>query len=160
MKTVLVAYYSGTGNTKQMAELIAEGVRIAGHDAEVRSIVTIKGEKDLTGYDGYIFGCPTYHLDMPEPFKDFLYMARMADLEGKVGGAFDCRTHPSSGEGSAAALIFDMMESKYKMKMTNLGPFDLKPTWFETTGGTVENQEGFRACHDYGKAVGEMLEGT
>jgi multimeric flavodoxin WrbA len=143
-----------------MAELIAEGVRIAGHDAEVMSISTIKDKNGLIGYDGYIFGCPTYHLDMPEPFKDFLSMAQTAVLEGRVGGAFDCRTHPSSSEGSAAGLIFDMMESKFKMRMPNLGPFDLKPDWIEATGGTVESSEKVHAGHDYGKAVGEMLGGT
>ena len=157
MKRVLVAYHSSTGTTKQMAELIAEGVRIAGHEADVRSVLDIKNKDVLTGYDGFIFGCPTYHLDMPEPFKQFLSLAQTAPLAGKVGGAFDCRTHPSSGEGSAAGLIFDIMESGCNMRMTNLGPFDLKPDWLEAKGETVDSFEGFRACHDYGRAVGEML---
>ena len=65
MKRVLVAYHSSTGTTKQMAELIAEGVRIAGHEADVRSVLDIKNKDVLTGYDGFIFGCPTYHLDIP-----------------------------------------------------------------------------------------------
>jgi flavodoxin len=160
MKKVLVAYYSSTGRTKQMAELIAEGVRIAGHEAEAVNISQLKEKNDLIGYDGYIFGCPTYHLDMPESFKEFLSMAEAAGLEGKVGGAFDCRTHPSSAEGSAAGLIFDMMESKFQMRMTNLGPFDLKPDWLEAKGETVESSEGSHACHVYGKAVGEMLAET
>jgi flavodoxin len=157
MRKVLVAYYSSTGTTKQMAELIGEGVRIAGHEADVVNVAEIGDKNRLLGYDGYIFGCPTYHLDMPEPFKDFLSLAQTAPLEGKVGGAFDCRTHPSSGEGSAAGLIFDLMESGCKMRMTNLGPFDLKPDWLEAKGETIESFEGFHACHDYGKAVGEML---
>jgi flavodoxin len=157
MKKVLIAYYSNTGTTKQMAELVAEGVRIAGHEADVINVSQIPDKSLLLGYDGYIFGCPTYHLDMPESFKDFLSMAQTAPLEGKIGGAFNCRTHPSSGEGSAAGLIFDIMELKCKMKMTSLGPFDLKPDWLEAKGETIESFEGFHACHDYGKAVGEML---
>jgi flavodoxin len=157
MKKVLVAYHSSTGTTKQMADFIAEGVRIAGHEADVRSVLDIKGKEAFAGYDGFIFGCPTYHLDMPEPFKEFLSLAKTAALSGKVGGAFDCRTHPSSGEGSAAALIFDVMESDCKIKMTGLGPFDLKPDWIEAKGETVDTADGLRACHDYGKAVGEML---
>jgi flavodoxin len=157
MGKVLIAYYSSTGTTKQMAELIAEGVRIAGHDAEVKNVLEIQDKSSLLGYDGYIFGCPTYHLDMPEPFKDFLSLAQTAPLEGKVGGAFDCRTHPSSGEGSAAGIIFDIMETGSMMRMTNLGPFDLKPDWLEAKGETMESFEGFHACHDYGRAVGEMF---
>jgi flavodoxin len=157
MKKVLVAYYSSSGTTKQMAELIAEGVRIAGHDAEVLSVEDVKDRTRLEGYDGFILGCPTYHLDMPEPFKDFLAMFQTAPLSGKIGGAFDCRTHPSSGEGSAAGIIFDIMESQCKMRMTSLGPFDLKPDWLEAKGETIESFEGFHGCHDYGKSVGEML---
>jgi flavodoxin len=158
MKRVLIAYYSRSGNTEKMAQYIAEGVRITGHEADTKSITQISAEKDLTGYDGYIFGCPTYHLDMPEPFKAFLVMAGAADLKDKVGGAFDCRTHPSSGEGSAAALIFDTMESRFGMRMTDLGPFDLKPDWID--GGKPElmdTLEGIKACQQYGKSVGEML---
>ena len=152
-----MAYYSSGGTTKQMAEIIAEGVRIAGHEAEVKSVLEIREKDGLLGYDGYILGCPTYHLDMPDAFKEFLSLVQTASLEGKVGGAFDCRTHPSSGEGSAAGTIFDIMESNCKMKMTNLGPFDLKPDWLEAKGETIESFEGFHACHDYGRALGEML---
>jgi flavodoxin len=157
MKKVLVAYYSVGGTTKQMAEIIAEGVRIAGLEADAVNVVGIKTKGAVLGYDGYIFGCPTYHLDMPEPFKEFLSLAQTAQLDGKVGGAFDCRVHPSSGEGSAAGLIYDFMESNCKMNMTSLGPFDLKPDWLEAKGETIESFEGFHACHDYGKAVGEMI---
>jgi flavodoxin len=158
MKNALIVYYSRTGNTEQMARYIAEGIRIAGHEAELKSVSEVKSELDLSGYDAYIFGCPTYHLDMPEPFQAFLTMAKLVDLGGKVGAAFDCRTHPSSGTGSAAGLIFDMMESELKMNMTNLGPFDFKPEWL--SGGKLESTEsieGMRACQDYGKAVGDML---
>jgi flavodoxin len=157
VKKVLIAYFSGTGTTRQMAELIAEGVRIAGQEAEVTHVLEITDTAMLLGYDGYIFGCPTYHLDMPEPFKEFLSLARTAPLEGKVGGAFDCRTHPSSGQGSAAEIIFDVMEKECRMRMTSLGAFDLKPDWLEAKGETIESFEGFHACHDYGKAVGGML---
>jgi flavodoxin len=159
MKRVLVAYYSGTGNTEQMARYIAEGVRIAGHEAEVKSVAEIKMEKDLLGYDGYIFGCPTYHLNIPDPFKKFLDLAGKAGLVGKIGGAFDCRAHPSSGGGSAAGLIFDRMESEFKMKMTLLGPFDLKPDWLEgNTSGSLGSLEAIHSCQDYGRALAEILE--
>jgi len=158
MKRVLIAYYSNTGNTEQMAGYIAEGVRIAGCEAETRNITEIVSKKDLSGYDGYIFGCPTYHLDMPEAFKNFLDLAGEAGLVGKLGGAFDCRTHPSSSEGSAAGLIFNRMESEFKMKMTSLGPFDLKPDWLE--GNKLESigsMGAIHTCQDYGKAFAEML---
>jgi flavodoxin len=150
MKKVLVAFFSKTGTTETMAEYIAEGVRIAGHEVALKKVSDIKSEKDLEGYDGYIFGCPTYSLDMPEPFKRFLSIAERAGLKGKIGGAFSSRAHPSSGEGGAAKNLFEMMESRFKMNMTNLGPFDLE-------GGLTEKVQDMHTCQDYGKSVAEML---
>ena len=150
MKKVLVAYFSKTGTTETMAEYIAEGVRITGHEVDLKKVSQIKSEEDLTGYDGYIFGCPTFFLDMPEPFKRFLSIAEKAGLKGKIGGAFSSRAHPSSGEGGAAKNLFEMMESRFMMNMTNLGPFELE-------GGLTERVEDMHTCQDYGKSVGEML---
>jgi flavodoxin len=146
MKKVLVAYYSRTGKTQTMADYIAEGVRISGHDAEVKKISDVKNEKDLAGFDGFIFGCPTYHRDMTENMKTFLFLAQKGNLEGKAGGAFGSHTH----SGDASKFIFDTMEFVFKMDMVNLGPFLLKEHIVDTTEGT-------RACQDYGRAVGEKL---
>ena len=146
MKKVLIVYYSRTGKTGQMAEYIAEGVRFSGNVVELKKIAEIKNEKDLTGFDGYVFGCPTYHKDMTENMKTFLFLAQKGGLEGKVGGAFGSHTH----SGEAPQLIFDTMEYVFKMDMTNLGAFALK----ENMVGT---NEGLHACQDYGKAIGKKL---
>ena len=61
MAKVLVAYTTRGGSTGKMAETIAEGVRFEGVEAEVKNLAEIKKESDLAGYDGYIFGSPTYH---------------------------------------------------------------------------------------------------
>ncbi len=150
MKKVLIAYLSQSGNTENMAQYIAEGVRIAGCDAEVKKITDIKSEKELAGYDGYVFGCPTYHLGIPENFQVFLGLAEKANLTGKVGGAFGYRSHPSSGGGDAPTLIFEKMESRLGMKMSNLGGLDMK-------GGLFESAEDMHTCQDYGKVIGQML---
>ena len=148
MKKVLIAYDSRSGRTQQMAEYVAEGIRISGHEAVVRRITEIKNEKELQGYDGYIFGSPTYHLDMIGTMKTFLFTAQKADLAGKVGGAFGSYVH----DGNAPKLVFDTMEFVFKMDMTDLGPFNLlEPKVYEA--------EGMRACQAYGKAIGEKLNG-
>lgn len=146
MKKVLVGYVSRTGNTQQMAEYIAEGVRFSGNTADVKKINEIKSEKDLAEYDGLVFGCPTYHKDMTPGMKNFLFLAQKAGLEGKPGGAFGSHTH----SGESAPMIFDTMEHVYKMDMVNLGGLCLK----EAIIGT---QEGMKACQDYGRAVAEKL---
>ncbi len=158
MAKALIVYFSTSGATERMARYMAEGVRIAGQEADVKSVSDIRDERDLSGYDAYIFGSATYHLGVPQPFEAFLTIAERSHLTGKTGGAFSSRSHPSSSETSAASLIFDRMESAFGMTMTSLGPFDLKPEWLE--GGKpslIDRPEGIRACQDYGKAIGEML---
>ena len=146
MKKVLIAYYSRTGNTEKMAEYIAEGVRFSGNQAELKKISEIKSEKDLAGFDAYVFGCPTYHRDMTENFKTFLFLAQKGNLGGKPGGAFGSHTH--SGESSG--YIFDTMENVFRMSMTSLGPFMLKEA-------VIPTPEGLHACQDYGKQLAKML---
>ena len=144
MRKVLICYFSRSGKTQQMAEYIAEGVRISGHDVEIKKISDVKNEKELAGYDGYIFGSPTYHRAMPGLVETFLFLAQKAKLAGKAGGAFGSHTH----SGDAAKLIFDTMEFVFKMNMVDLGSFLLKEE-------VIETGEGMRACQHYGRAVGE-----
>jgi flavodoxin len=146
MGKVLITYYSRTGKTEKMAEYIAEGVRFSGNSADIRKLSDIKNEKELEGYDGYAFGCPTYHRDMTANMKTFLFLVEKAQLNGKVGGAFGSYTH----SGDAPKYIFDTMEHVFKMDMTSLGSFNLLEH-------LVEGTEGMRACQDYGKSISEKL---
>ena len=120
MKKVLIAYLSHSGNTENMAQYVAEGVRITGQEAEVRKVSEIKTEKDLTGYDGYVFGSPTYHLGIPQNVEAVLDLAKKANLAGKVGGAFGYRAHPSSGGGDAPGS--DFPENGVRVKDENDEP--------------------------------------
>ncbi|MFC1893019.1 flavodoxin family protein [Chloroflexota bacterium] len=140
MKKVLVAYFSLTGKTEKMAEYIAEGVRFGGQQVVTKKISDSKNAADLAGYDGYIFGSPTYHRDMAEPMKTFLFLARKAELEGRLGAAFGSYTH----SGDAPAVIFDTMQFVYRMEPFELGAFNLKEA-------VVETSEGLRAYQDYGR---------
>ncbi len=146
MKKVLIAYFSLSGHTQQMADYVAEGVRISGQEVKVKKVAEVKEAGELAGYDGYIFGCPTYYLDMTEPMKQFLFRARQADLKGKLAGAFGSYTH----DGNAAKMVFDTMEHVFKMDPFELGPFNLLDVKADT-------DEGMRACQAYGRAFGEKL---
>ena len=146
MKNILIAYYSRTGNTEKMAEYIAEGVRFSGNNAEIKKLSEIKTEKELDGYDGYVFGCPTYHRDMTANMKTFLFLAEKANLKGKVGGAFGAYTH----SGDAPKYIFDTMQYVFKMDMTQLGSLLIEER-------IIGLSEGLRTCQDYGKVLGEKL---
>lgn len=147
MKKVLIAYISRAGHTRQMAEYIAEGLRFSGTcQAELRPVTEIQTAQDLAGYDGCLFGAPTYHRTMPPAMEAFLFLAQQAGLAGRAGGAFGSYTH----SGDAPLHIFDTMEHVFKMRMTGLGPFKLLEH-------LVEAPEGMRACQDYGRSVAELL---
>lgn len=146
MKKVLIVYSSRTGKTESMANYLAEGLRFAACDVEVKKIADIDNELDIIGYDAYLFGCPTYHKDMTGGMKQFLFKAERANLVGKIGGAFGSHTH----SGESAPMIYDTMQHVFKMDMTDLGPLNL-------TEAMVEQDDGLKACQDYGKAIGEKL---
>ncbi|MDD3219442.1 MAG: flavodoxin [Lachnospiraceae bacterium] len=58
MEKVQIVYWSGTGNTEEMANHIAEGVKEAGAHAEVLAVDAV--DKDaLLAADGFALGCPS-----------------------------------------------------------------------------------------------------
>jgi flavodoxin len=146
MKKVLIAYFSRAGTTEKMAEYIAEGVRMGGHEATVMKISAIKNEKELSGFDGFVFGCPTYHKDMTSGMKQFLFVAEKANLIGKIAGAFGSHTH----SGESAPMIFETMQHVFKMDTIDLGALNL-------TEAKMAGDEGIKACQQYGKALTEKF---
>ena len=146
MPRVLVAYTSVSGNTEKMAGYIAEGVRFSGCEAVVKNISNLKKKEYLEGYDGYIFGSPTYHRDMAGTMKTFLFLVKQANLEGKLGGAFGSYTH----SGDAPALILETMEYVFKMEHFELSSFNMKEALIDTP-------DGMHACQDYGKTFAQKL---
>ncbi|MBT3388420.1 MAG: nitric oxide synthase [Desulfobacula sp.] len=143
MGKVLILYASRSNETKSIAELIAEGVRISGHEVEMKKTSQIKSEEDLKGYDGYAFGSATYHGEMISSMKQILFIAERAELKGKPGGSFGAY----GWSGEAPGRIFDTMQHVYGMKMVS-GPLMLKASW---VGG------GNKAAQDYGKSITAMM---
>ena len=143
MGDVLIVYASRANETKGIAELIAEGVRQSGCGVTLKKAAEIKTEEDLKGYDGYVFGSPTYHGDMLSTMKQVLFMAERAELKDKKGGAFGAL----GWTGEANVRIFETMSHIYGMEMTP-EPLMLKASWVEG---------GIEAAQDYGKAIAAMI---
>ncbi len=144
MGKVLIVYATRSDETKGIADLIGEGVRIAGHEADVKKVGEIKNEENLKGYDGYIFGSATYHGEMITSMKQLLFIAERADLKGKPGGAFGAY----GWSGEAPGRIFDTMAHIYGMTMAKSGPLMLKASWVEG---------GKKAAQEYGKSIAAMM---
>jgi flavorubredoxin len=143
MAKALIVYATRTGETEKIGNLIAEGIRFSGHEADVATVTDIKNEDDLKAYDAVVFGSPTYHGEMVQGMKTMLFMAEKAALEGKVGGAFG-----SFGwSGEAPDRIFDTMKNIFKMNMVSI-PLRLKSA---NLGG------GMKMAQDYGREIAEKL---
>jgi flavorubredoxin len=145
MKKALVAYTTRGGSTRKMAETIAEGIRFEGLEAEVVNISEIKDEEALAGYDAYLFGSPTYHGEMIQPMKTFLFLAEKADLAGKTGGAFGA----FGWSGEAPERIFQTMKNIFQMDMVG-DSLRLKSV---ALGG------GLQMAQEYGRQVGKQAKG-
>ena len=57
MSKVAIVYWSGTGNTEAMADLIAQGVRAKGGTAHLIHASDFSSDK-LDEFDAFAFGCP------------------------------------------------------------------------------------------------------
>jgi flavorubredoxin len=143
MANVLIVYATRTGETGRIAELIAEGVRFGGSQAKVVNVSEIKAESALAGYEALVFGAPTYHGDMIQSMKTFLFLAEKAELAGKVGGAFGA----FGWSGEAPDRIYDTMKHIFQMDMVG-NPLRLKSS---KLGG------GMQMAQDYGRQIATKL---
>lgn len=127
--TILILYYSKSGNTRKMAQQIARGVEsIDGCEAMIRTVAEISSTAeavdsavpetgapyadlaDLTACDGLILGSPTCFGNMAAPLKYFIDQTVnqwfAGDLAGKPAGVF---TSTSSLHGGQETVLTSMM---------------------------------------------------
>jgi flavodoxin len=152
MKKVLIAYFSTGGTTEKMAQYIAEGIRFNEQEATIKRVSDIKDARQVTDFDGYIFGSPTFSLEIPQKMDLFLSMMKDTGIKGKLGGAFGPYTHEVSyqHDSHAPAQIIEKMRDMLQAEPFELGPLILQEDIVNTT-------EGMRACQDYGRVFGEKL---
>lgn len=113
---VLVLYHSRGGNTKALAEAIAEGVREEGVEAVLRNTQEVT-EGDFLECQGLIAGSPVYFGTMAAELKGvfdrFVHLRKK--MENKVGAAFATSADPSGGKETTimsiiqALLIYGMV---------------------------------------------------
>jgi len=145
MARALIVYASRTGETRQISEVIAEGLRFSSIEADVVNVKEIKNESDLKGYDALVFGSATYHGEMMQGMKTLLFLSEKADLDGKVGGAFGA----FGWSGEAPDRIFDTMKNVLKMEMVS-GALRLK---------SASLQGGIQMAQDYGREIAKKING-
>jgi len=174
MARILVLYYSSYGHVSQMAEAVAEGVRQAGHECDLRRVPEtappevvkaagfsanenhqeIEGPDALAEYDGLVVGTPTRYGRMTSQMASFwdttggLWMK--GALVGKVGAAF---TSTAAQHGGQETTLFSVLTNLLHMGCTIVGldyGFAAQNGSEEVKGGspygasTIANSDGSR----------------
>ncbi len=109
MNKVAVIYHSETGNTENMAGLIAEGLRAAVCEAQTMGV----NELDTAYVEaarGVLFGAPTYYGTVSWQMKKLMDTFPVS-LQGKLGAPFASAAWPGGGgfEFAEFTLIAGML---------------------------------------------------
>ena len=110
MSKILVCYYSRSGHTKRMAELIVEGIKQENVEADIKDVEDIDAN-ELLGYEGIILGSPTYYGACAGPIKTLIdkSVKYHGKLEGKVGGAFTSSANIAGGNETVIMGLLQML---------------------------------------------------
>jgi NAD(P)H dehydrogenase (quinone) len=105
---ILILYFSKGGNTKKLAEAIAQGVEnVEGVVAVLKNTEEVKKE-DFINSQGIIAGSPVYFgllaAELKKIFDKFVGVRRK--MEDKIGAAFATSGDPSGGKETTMISIF------------------------------------------------------
>jgi len=89
MAGAIIIYESKYGNTRLVAEKIAEGIRQApGVEAEVRELKEVNPE-GLAGFDAIVIGSPNHMGNATRSIRKFIDELGKINLRGKLAAVFD-----------------------------------------------------------------------
>ena len=110
MAKAIVIYYSRSGNTKEMAEIIAKAMNEADLQAECKPVSDVKAE-ELLNYDAIVVGSPTYYGHMAGPIKQLFddTVSFHGKLDGKIGAAFSSSANIGGGNETTIIGIIEAM---------------------------------------------------
>ncbi len=112
MAKALIIYETRKGSTQILAEAVREGMEQSGVEVVLKRIYEVK-LAELADYACAVLGSPTYHKDMIEAMKTFLFKLEQSNLKGKVGAAFGAY----GWSGEAVGMMSDTMQHLLGMDM-------------------------------------------
>lgn len=142
MSTIKIIYWSGTYNTKTMAELIREGVRQAGSEADLIKVADASRE-DALDSDILLLGCPAMGDEVVQQSEMEPFIASIeGDIKGKKLALFGSygwgdgkwmRDWEERMKGRGAELVSDSLIVEY-----------------------APSDDSEKACIDLGKKLGSL----
>ncbi|WP_099335780.1 flavodoxin [Clostridium cadaveris] len=139
MSNIAVVYWSGTGNTKIMADCVANGAKEAG--AEVTVYTSAEFSADLMNkFDAIAFGCPSMGAEQLEESE---FEPMFSSCESKLGGK-KIALFGSYGWGTGEWM--QSWEENCEDKGANL-------VCESVICNETPDDEAQKACYDLGKAL-------
>ncbi len=161
MGRVLILYYSKDGNTRKMAEYVAEGAaEITGIDVVLKSISEATRE-DVYWCDGIALGSPT-HLgtvaaDMKKFWEDLL--PDWQKIDGKIGCAFSSEGGWGGGaELTCQTLLTIMMNFGFLVfGLTDYSARQFTAHYGATLAGEPRSEREIESCRRIGRRLSEWV---
>ncbi|OXU15397.1 flavodoxin family protein [Sedimentisphaera salicampi] len=152
MAKALVIYYSRSGNTKLMAEMISEAMNEGNLDTECKAVADVTVE-EMAEADAVVLGSPTYYGQMAGEMKKLLdeTVKRHGRFDGKVGGAFTSAVNVGGGNettlmGILSCLLVHGFVIQGDPQGDHYGPVSLsKP-----------NERAQKQCKRFGKRIAQL----
>ena len=119
MNKILILFDSATGNVKQMADLVAEGVALV-PDTEVRVLSVDEAKAaDVEWCDGIAVGSPTNMGVLSWKMKRF-WDTDMADSWMKVDGKIACAFSSAGGWGGGMELACQSIHTVLMLSLIHI----------------------------------------
>jgi NAD(P)H dehydrogenase (quinone) len=153
MAKAIVIYYSITGNTKEMAEIISKAIKEEGVDCDLKDVNNVTVD-EIPNYDGIVIGSPTYYGSMAEKIKKLLdeSVEFHGKLDGKIGGAFSSSASVGGGNETTIltilnAMLIHGMVIQGDYKGDHYGPVSI---------GTPDKRAK-ENCQRYGRRIAQLI---
>jgi NAD(P)H dehydrogenase (quinone) len=150
-----VIYYSRSGNTKKMAQLIAEAMRKEGLDIQLSDVKDVSAE-GLLKYDCIVIGSPTYYGTMSAEIKKLLddSVQFHGKLNGKIGGAFSSSANLAGG---SETTILDILQAMLIHGMIIQG--DPQGSHYGPAAIGAPDQRVSQECVRFGRRIAKLTLG-
>jgi len=156
MAKMMVVYHSVSGNTKALAEAVAEGVwSVSGVMCDLRSVKDISND-DLLAVDGIIVGSPTYFGQMSAEIKAMFdrTVEIYGQLDGKVGAAFTTSGGAGCGhELTNMSIIIAMLVNGMIIQGDSTGAFP----HFGPFAVGVPDEKTLKQAYDMGAKIARLV---
>lgn len=156
--TVLVVYYSLTGNTEKMARAVADGVRLVPQAAAATKKAGEVSSDDLKNADGIVLGSPAYWGNMAAPMKAFIddwALKYRLPLTDKVGGAFASGAGETGGKEN---VIYSLNLAMMTGGMIIVGPLESVGGLPGVSALDPVNDKALKECRDLGQRVASVAQ--